>query len=63
MDVEHPELGATVRYPGAPYGLSETPRRLQRRPPSLGEDNEAIYLQELGLSRDELSILRAGGIV
>jgi crotonobetainyl-CoA:carnitine CoA-transferase CaiB-like acyl-CoA transferase len=63
VDVEHPELGTTVRYPGAPYGLSETPWRLRRRPPSLGEDNEAVYVQELGLSLDELSVLRARGIV
>jgi crotonobetainyl-CoA:carnitine CoA-transferase CaiB-like acyl-CoA transferase len=63
VDVEHPELGITVRYPGAPYGLSETPWRLRRRPPSLGEDNEAVYVQELGLSLDELSVLRARGIV
>jgi crotonobetainyl-CoA:carnitine CoA-transferase CaiB-like acyl-CoA transferase len=63
VDVEHPELGATVRYPGAPYALSEAPWRLWRRPPLLGEDNEAIYVQELGLSHDALSALRANGIV
>ncbi len=63
VDVEHPQLGDTVRYPGAPYRLAETPWHLRRRPPSLGEDNEAIYVQELGLSRDDLSALRAGGIL
>jgi crotonobetainyl-CoA:carnitine CoA-transferase CaiB-like acyl-CoA transferase len=63
VDVEHPELGTTVRYPGAPYGLSETPWQLRRRPPLLGEHNEDIYVQELGLSRDELAALRAGGVI
>jgi crotonobetainyl-CoA:carnitine CoA-transferase CaiB-like acyl-CoA transferase len=61
--VEHPELGATICYPGAPYALSETPWRIRRRPPLLGEHNEEIYVQELGLSRDDLSALRAGGIL
>jgi crotonobetainyl-CoA:carnitine CoA-transferase CaiB-like acyl-CoA transferase len=63
VDVEHPELGTSVRYPGAPYALSATPWRITRRPPWLGEHNEDIYVQELGVSRDELSALRAGGII
>lgn len=63
VEVEHLELGATVHYPGAPYALSETPWRLRHRAPSLGADNEAIYVRELGLSHDELSALRAGGIL
>ena len=63
VDVEHPELGTSVRYPGAPYALSATPWRITRRPPLLGEHNEDIYMQELGMSRDELSALHAGGII
>ena len=63
VDVEHPELGTSVRYPGAPYALSATPWRITRRPPLLGEHNEDIYVQELGVSRDALSALRAGGII
>jgi benzylsuccinate CoA-transferase BbsE subunit len=63
VDVEHPELGTSVRYPGAPYALSATPWRITRRPPLLGEHNEDIYVQELGVPRDELSALRAGGII
>ncbi len=42
VPVEHPELGATVLYPGAPYRLSETPWRLAGRPPLLGEHNDEI---------------------
>jgi crotonobetainyl-CoA:carnitine CoA-transferase CaiB-like acyl-CoA transferase len=61
--VEYPELGTTIDYPGPPYALSETPWRIRRRPPLLGEHNEAIYEQELGLSRDDLSALKAGGII
>lgn len=63
VDVEHPELNATIRYPGAPYRLSETPWKMGHRAPMLGEHNEAMYVYEFGLSRDDLSALRAGGII
>jgi crotonobetainyl-CoA:carnitine CoA-transferase CaiB-like acyl-CoA transferase len=63
VDVEHPELGTSVRYPGAPYGLSATPWQIRRRPPLLGEHNEEIYVQELGLCRDDLAALRASGTI
>lgn len=63
VEVEHPELGTTVCYPGAPYELSATPWQLRSRPPLLGEHNEAIYVHQLGLSRADLRTLRAHGIV
>lgn len=63
VEVEHPELGTTVAYPGAPYALSATPWRLCRRPPHLGEHNAEIYVHELGLSHDDLAALGAAGIV
>jgi crotonobetainyl-CoA:carnitine CoA-transferase CaiB-like acyl-CoA transferase len=43
VDLEHPELGITLRYPGAPYTLSATPWQLRRRPPRLGEHNAEIF--------------------
>jgi benzylsuccinate CoA-transferase BbsE subunit len=43
VEIEHPELGATLRYPGAPYALSATPWQLRRRPPRLGEHNAEIF--------------------
>lgn len=43
--IEHPEAG-TLRYPGAPYRLSNTPLPLAGRPaPLLGQHND-IYLRE-----------------
>ena len=42
VDIEHPELDTTLRYPGAPYVLSATPWQLRRRPPRLGEHNAEI---------------------
>ena len=38
--VKHPELGATLEYPGAPYRLSETPWAILRHAPAVGEHQE-----------------------
>jgi benzylsuccinate CoA-transferase BbsE subunit len=61
QQVEHPELGATVTYPGPPYRHSETPWRIARRPPLLGEHTAEVLGDELGLTRDELTILMGSG--
>jgi benzylsuccinate CoA-transferase BbsE subunit len=63
VSLSHPELGAMLRYPGAPYQLSETPWRLRRRAPLIGEHNDAVYGGELGLSRAELAVLMAAGAI
>ena len=63
-DVEHPELGMTIKYPGAPYyHISETPWRISRRAPLLGEHNMEIYEKELGLSREQLIMLKSEGAI
>jgi crotonobetainyl-CoA:carnitine CoA-transferase CaiB-like acyl-CoA transferase len=61
--VEHPELGTSITYPGAPFNLSLTPWRIHRRAPLIGEHNMEIYEQELGLSRDELVTLREADVI
>ena len=43
--IEHPELNDTLTYPGWPIKQSETPWRLQRRAPLIGEHNEEIKSQ------------------
>lgn len=63
VDVEHPELGTTLKYLGVPYRLSETPARISRRAPLIGEHNYEIYEQELGYSRDELIQWKQMGII
>jgi crotonobetainyl-CoA:carnitine CoA-transferase CaiB-like acyl-CoA transferase len=42
QDIAHPELNNTLRYPGPPYRLSETPWRITRRPPLLGEHTKEV---------------------
>jgi crotonobetainyl-CoA:carnitine CoA-transferase CaiB-like acyl-CoA transferase len=61
-DVEHPELGTTVQYPGRPYDLSETPWAIRRRPPLRGEHTEEV-LGELGITGEGISSLRAAGAI
>jgi crotonobetainyl-CoA:carnitine CoA-transferase CaiB-like acyl-CoA transferase len=61
--VEHPELGIAIKYPGPPYRLYETPWRIWRRPPRLGEHNRQIYQDQLGLSPQEMSLLAAAGVI
>ncbi len=50
--VEHPELGATIEYPGPPYRLSETPWAIRRKPPILGEHTEEV-LREVSSEQQE----------
>lgn len=61
--VEHPELGATLPYPGPFARLSGAPCRIRRRAPLPGEHNDEIYLKELGLAPEELALLKEGKIV
>jgi crotonobetainyl-CoA:carnitine CoA-transferase CaiB-like acyl-CoA transferase len=61
--VRHPELNDTLQYPGPPFRLSETPWRIRRRPPLIGEHNEAVYCGELGLRADEVALLYARGAI
>lgn len=63
VEVEHPELDCTITYPGAFIKASETPCEIRRRAPLIGEHNEDIYENELGLTRQELSILKESGVV
>lgn len=61
--VEHPELGATVTYPGPFTRFPAAQCRILRRAPLVGEHNEEIYQGELELRPDELDGLRARGVV
>ena len=62
VTVEHPELGAEFVYVGAPYDFEATPWAIRRRPPLLGEDNEAVY-GELGICAEELAAIREAGVI
>jgi benzylsuccinate CoA-transferase BbsE subunit len=62
-EVEHPELGTSITYPGAFAKITEAPCRIRRRAPLIGEHNDEIYLQEMGLSTEELLALKQANII
>jgi len=61
--VAHPDLGTTITYPGPFVQASATPLQLRRLPPTLGQHNAEIYLDELDLTREELVRLREAGVI
>ena len=63
VQLEHPELNTTITYPGAFTRFSEASCDIRRRAPLIGEHNEEIYEKELGYSKDELVILKQGGVI
>ncbi len=62
VEIDHPKTGK-VKYPSAPYKFSETPWRLNRPAPLLGEHNEEIYCGLLGYSKEQLVKLREAGVI
>jgi crotonobetainyl-CoA:carnitine CoA-transferase CaiB-like acyl-CoA transferase len=63
VPVAHPELGQTIIYPGFPVKMTAYPYKPQRRAPLIGEHNEQVYIEELGLSREELARLKANRVI
>jgi CoA:oxalate CoA-transferase len=62
VEVSHPEAGC-VTQPGPPFRMTETSWRIRRCAPRLGQHNEEIYGGMLGLSREELMVLRKQGVI
>ena len=61
--LEHPELRQSFGYPGPFAKFSTCPISYRRRPPTVGEHNTEIYLDELGLSRQRLADLTTRRII
>lgn len=61
-EIDHPVAGRFA-YPGAPFRMSETPWRMVRPAPLLGEHNEEIYVGKLGFSREDLVRLGRNGVI
>jgi crotonobetainyl-CoA:carnitine CoA-transferase CaiB-like acyl-CoA transferase len=62
VEIDHPVIGR-VKYPGAPYRLSLTPWRIERRAPLLGEHNEEIFCERLGYTKQDLVKLKQSGVI
>ncbi|MCJ7521114.1 MAG: CoA transferase, partial [Dehalococcoidia bacterium] len=61
--IEHPELGGSITYPGPYFRSTETAWQKGRRAPLIGEHNEEIYIEELGFTRDELITLKRENVI
>lgn len=62
VDVDHPSVGK-YRAPGPPYKWKGTHCGIRRPAPCLGQHNEEVYCEELGLTRDDLATLRNTGAI
>jgi crotonobetainyl-CoA:carnitine CoA-transferase CaiB-like acyl-CoA transferase len=60
-EIDHPAAGR-FKYPGPPFRMSRTPPDV-RRAPLLGEHNEEVYVDMLGLSRSEFEELKESGVI
>lgn len=62
ITIKRKEVGS-LKYPGFPFKLSETPSRINQPAPRLGEHNELIYKERLGLRSEELSDLSRRNVI
>jgi benzylsuccinate CoA-transferase BbsE subunit len=63
VELEHPELGTTITYPGSFAKTTELHPRIFRRAPLIGEHNEEIYEKELGISKEKILILKQAKVI
>ena len=63
VDVPHPELGKTFKYPGSAGIYNGSPWSISRRAPLVGEHNEEIFCNELAFSKLELAYLVEAGVI
>ena len=60
--ISAPDVG-TYRYPGFPWKFSKTPLRVTHPPCMLGEDNEYVYREVIGLSDREIEALERKNVI
>ena len=61
--LEHSELGIGITYPEAFVKMNQTPLKLYRRAPLVGEHNEEVYVGELGMTKEELILMKQASII
>ena len=61
--IEHPELKTSIEYPGGFAKFSNGACQIWRRAPLIGEHNQEIYGQELGMSPSQISELQKQGVI
>jgi len=63
VQVNHPELGTSILYPGSPFRLLGSAGKKWHRAPLIGEHNEDVFGRELGLTRAEMMALKKRGVI
>lgn len=61
--IDHPELGTSLIYPDGFARFSDAPCGIRRKAPLIGEHNEEIYCNELGMTTGELAKLKQEGVI
>jgi benzylsuccinate CoA-transferase BbsF subunit len=62
VEVEHPSMGKQVVL-GPPWRFSETPARVTKSAPTMGENNEHVFGEILGMSGKEIARLTEEEII
>jgi benzylsuccinate CoA-transferase BbsE subunit len=62
-EIEHPELGASLKYPGGAVKLSEGYCGPKQRAPLIGEHNTDIYQRELKISAAKIKTLKERRVI
>jgi benzylsuccinate CoA-transferase BbsE subunit len=57
VEIDHPDMNASLKYPGIPYKCRPQCHKKWKRAPLIGEDNSRILHEELGFSIEELERL------
>ena len=63
QEIDHPELGCSITYPGGFAKFSAGACRIWRRAPRIGEHNEEVYGGELGMAKHEVDELKRKGVI
>lgn len=63
VEMDHPVSGRPEKYIASPLNLSKTPPEYRRPAPSLGQHNEEVLGELLGLDAAAVDKLRAGGVI
>ena len=63
VELEHQELKDKITYPGAFAIFSETPVNIHRRAPLIGEHNEEVFVTEMGLTKNDLVMLKQANVI
>ena len=62
-ELEHAEINGCVPYCGPFIKMSETPIKNRKRAPLISENNDEIYINELGISREKLNFLKNEAVI